>query len=165
MGSTTSKGYPYPVGTDRVMDGDDAIKALAEAVNADSQWTKATTVGHALTGATATAVQWNAANPNGCALTKTSSTVWTVTIAGLYVVTGCAFTTGFQPAGQRAYMQLKAGPLTGRQGFDGENTTAPSLAGLLVPGDTITFEVFPSAGTNVAASTGTLSVCRLGRWV
>lgn len=34
MGSTTSKGYPYPVGTDRVMDGDDAIKSLAEKVDA-----------------------------------------------------------------------------------------------------------------------------------
>ena len=33
MGSTTAKGYPYPVGTDRVMDGDNAIQALAEAVD------------------------------------------------------------------------------------------------------------------------------------
>jgi len=33
MGSATPKGYPYPVGTDRVMDGDDAIKALATAVD------------------------------------------------------------------------------------------------------------------------------------
>ncbi len=33
MGSQTAKGYPYPVGTDRVMDGDDAIKALATAVD------------------------------------------------------------------------------------------------------------------------------------
>jgi hypothetical protein len=33
MGSVTPKGYPYPVGTDRVMDGDDAIKALATAVD------------------------------------------------------------------------------------------------------------------------------------
>lgn len=30
--ATTAKGFPYPIGTDRVMDGDDAIKALAEAV-------------------------------------------------------------------------------------------------------------------------------------
>lgn len=34
MGSQTASGYPYPTGTDRVMDGDDAIKALAEAVEA-----------------------------------------------------------------------------------------------------------------------------------
>lgn len=33
MPSTTTKGYPYPVGTDRVMDGDDSIKSLAEAVD------------------------------------------------------------------------------------------------------------------------------------
>jgi len=31
--ATTAKGFPYPVGTDRVMDGDDAIKALAEKVD------------------------------------------------------------------------------------------------------------------------------------
>lgn len=29
----TAKGFPYPVGTDRVMDGDNAIQALAEAVD------------------------------------------------------------------------------------------------------------------------------------
>lgn len=33
MGSQTTNGYPYPVGTDRVMDGDDAIKALAQAAD------------------------------------------------------------------------------------------------------------------------------------
>ena len=33
MGSTTKKGLPYPIGTDRVMDGDNAIQALAEAVD------------------------------------------------------------------------------------------------------------------------------------
>jgi hypothetical protein len=33
MGSTTARGYPYPTGSDRVMDGDNAIEALARAVN------------------------------------------------------------------------------------------------------------------------------------
>ena len=33
MGSVTSLGYPYPIGTDRVMDGDNAIQALAERIN------------------------------------------------------------------------------------------------------------------------------------
>src|SRR4051812_25971815 len=33
MPANTAKGYPYPLGTDRVMDGDDAIKNLAEAVD------------------------------------------------------------------------------------------------------------------------------------
>lgn len=31
--ATTPLGYPYPLGTDRVMDGDDAIHALATAVD------------------------------------------------------------------------------------------------------------------------------------
>lgn len=31
--ATTTHGYPYPLGTDRVMDGDDVIKALATAVD------------------------------------------------------------------------------------------------------------------------------------
>jgi hypothetical protein len=30
--ATTAHGYPYPVGTDRVMDGDDVIAALAAAI-------------------------------------------------------------------------------------------------------------------------------------
>lgn len=33
MGDTTEHGLPYPVGTDRVMDGDNAIQALAEAID------------------------------------------------------------------------------------------------------------------------------------
>lgn len=33
MPANTPRGYPYPVGTDRVMDGDDSIKALATAVD------------------------------------------------------------------------------------------------------------------------------------
>jgi hypothetical protein len=33
MGSTTPHGLPFPVGTDRVMDGDNAIEALARAAD------------------------------------------------------------------------------------------------------------------------------------
>jgi hypothetical protein len=33
MPSTTPKGFPYPLGTDRLMDGDDAIHDLALAVD------------------------------------------------------------------------------------------------------------------------------------
>ena len=33
MGGTTTHGLPYPLGSDRVADGDDSIKALAEAVD------------------------------------------------------------------------------------------------------------------------------------
>lgn len=33
MGDVTPKGYPFPVGTDRVMDGDDAIEALAVTID------------------------------------------------------------------------------------------------------------------------------------
>lgn len=33
MPATTARGYPYPLGTDRVADGDDSIRALAEKVD------------------------------------------------------------------------------------------------------------------------------------
>lgn len=33
MPATTPKGYPYPLGTDRLMDGDDAIHNLAQALD------------------------------------------------------------------------------------------------------------------------------------
>jgi hypothetical protein len=33
MPANTANGYPYPLGTDRVMDGDDSIHALAQAVD------------------------------------------------------------------------------------------------------------------------------------
>ena len=38
MGDTTTHGAPFPIGTDRVMDGDNAIQALAEWVDA-ALWT------------------------------------------------------------------------------------------------------------------------------
>lgn len=34
--ATTPKGFPYPLGTDRVMDGDDVIHSLATAVDVKS---------------------------------------------------------------------------------------------------------------------------------
>jgi hypothetical protein len=36
MPANTAKGYPYPLGTDRLMDGDDAIHSLATAVDTKS---------------------------------------------------------------------------------------------------------------------------------
>ncbi len=36
MPANTAKGYPYPLGTDRLMDGDNAIAALAAAVDSKS---------------------------------------------------------------------------------------------------------------------------------
>lgn len=34
MPANTTRGWPYPLGTDRVMDGDDAIRAIAEKLDA-----------------------------------------------------------------------------------------------------------------------------------
>ena len=167
MGSTTSKGYPFPVGTDRVMDGDDAIRALAEAVDSDSRTSKATTLGQSLTAQANNWVSWNAAAPNECELTKTNAYTWTVTLAGIYVVSAFALTTGFQAIGARSYMQLVMGPAanawTARASFAGENTCAPALVAPLAVGDTITFMCVPNAGTSIAAGTGILTVARLGR--
>jgi hypothetical protein len=33
MPANTAKGYPYPLGSDRLMDGDDAIHSLASAID------------------------------------------------------------------------------------------------------------------------------------
>lgn len=169
MGSTTPNGYPFPVGTDLVMDGDNAMQALAEAVDGTCLTTRALTTGHSLTGAANTPVSWNAPLINECALTKTSASKWTVTLPGLYVVTAQALTTGFQPVAQRSYMQLTftrgSTPLTCRQSFAGENTTACTLSAALRAGDTIEFSAQPSASTNIAALTGSFNCHRLGRKV
>lgn len=162
--ATTPKGYPYPVGTDRVMDGDDAIKALAEAVDSDALYTRATTVGQgSLVVNTATPVLWNPAAPNGAALTKTSTSVWTVTKAGLYVITAGVLTTGFTGLNARNYVHLTAGNAQNRQTFAGENTTAPTVVVALIVGDTISVNILANVATNVAPDTGFLNVVRLGR--
>jgi hypothetical protein len=166
MGSTTTKGYPYPVGTDRVMDGDDAIKALAEAVDSDSAFTRATTLGQTLVAATANNISWNAASPNGCELTKTSAYQWTVTVAGLYVVTAVVQLGAFQPSGTRAYIGLSAGPgvtYYQRDVMSGENTATTTMLNALAPGDQIIVTLFPNTATGTVSNAGFLHVARLGR--
>jgi len=164
MGSTTTQGYPYPVGTDRVMDGDDAIKALAEALEADgTQYTKALTVGQTMTAAAVNNVQWQVPTVNGCNLTRTNAYTFTVTRAGLYVITATVFTTGFAANGSRAYLQLVTGPVTNRLSWEAENTCAPTTCTALAVGETITLVCWPDVGTSVAANTGSLNVARLGR--
>jgi len=146
------------------MDGDDAIKALALAVDGDALFTKATTVGQSVAINTVVQVSWNAASPNGCALTKTSASVWTVTKAGLYVITGSVFTSSFSSSGSRSYMQLTAGGLTSRQIWAGENNTACTGVFALIAGDTISFAILgASEATTITANTGYLNVARLGR--
>lgn len=44
MGTTARRGYPFPEATDLVIQGDDAIEALAAAVDVDVDWTQ--TVAH-----------------------------------------------------------------------------------------------------------------------
>ena len=52
MPANTTKGYPYPLGTDRIMDGDDAIKNLAQAMDTKSGISAAGTVTIPFTAAT-----------------------------------------------------------------------------------------------------------------
>lgn len=47
MPDNTARGYPYPLGTDRVMDGDDSIHNLAQKVDANlgyGVWGKVVTI-------------------------------------------------------------------------------------------------------------------------
>jgi hypothetical protein len=165
MGSTTSKGYPYPVGTDRVMDGDDAIKALAEAVNGDALFTRATSVGQSIPLGVATQVSWNPASPNGCELTKTSASQWTVTKAGLYVITTSVNVAHFASSTIRANVLLNVGADQARVPFSGENAGASMWSGALVGGEVVWVSVIQAEdATSIAANTGAfLNVSRLGR--
>lgn len=65
MGGTTTKGLPFPTGTDRVMDGDDAIAALAQALDYTSC--------QILSGATFTAATPLANYPDGLSVINMSS--------------------------------------------------------------------------------------------
>lgn len=51
-GATPKLGLPYPVGTDRVSDGDNVIHALAVALDGSTAWVNVTSVGagYAVTG-------------------------------------------------------------------------------------------------------------------
>jgi hypothetical protein len=56
MPANTPRGYPYPVGTDRVMDGDDAIHNLATAVDTRLGVSATGTVTHPFNNATQSVV-------------------------------------------------------------------------------------------------------------
>lgn len=86
--ANTIHGLPYPVGTDRVMDGDNAIQALAEAI--DLKALDLIVQAGTITGGTATSTSWAAtqnfpvafgAVPLAVVITGVASsfaTVWTV---------------------------------------------------------------------------------------
>lgn len=161
MPSTTTKGYPFPVGTDRVMDGDNAIQALAEAVDADLSIMKCITLGQSVAAGAVTSVSWAAATENGPALTKTSASVWTVTQAGIYVVS--AQVSGATQA-SRAHLELWAGNYSARSVSTGENRGAAALVQRLIVGDTIRADVFWTTAASVTAGGGGyLNVARIGR--
>lgn len=55
MPANTTHGYPYPLGTDRVMDGDDAIHNLASAVDEKLRVTASGSINVTLTAGNASA--------------------------------------------------------------------------------------------------------------
>lgn len=99
MGSATANGYPYPVGTDRVMDGDDAIKALAEAADAKAGITAAgqgSIVGGATTG------QLVVTFPAGRFAVAPTAVVGNGKDSSLYLISTSTFTaTTFTATGRR----------------------------------------------------------------
>jgi hypothetical protein len=160
---TTTKGYPYPEGTDRVMDGDNAIQSLAEAVDTTTAFTHALPVGQAVPATTVTAQTWQAATEDGNSLTKTSASVWTVTAAGLYVVTAAINLSASQSG--RAFLDLYVGAKVGRAVFTADSRASCTVSCRLVVGDTIHTDLYLTTGVTTPAGTGGgfLTVTRVGR--
>jgi len=172
MGSTTSKGYPFPVGTDRVMDGDDAIKALAEAVDMDSRYTRATTKGQSVALNVQADIVWNAPSPNEAGLTVSSTVMFTFTVPGIYVISATFIASAFASISARAYFILSVGPnaATGgvpdsnRAAWSGENTVTCTTVRRCIAGDVIKAAVLGNdEAFSVGANTGWLNVARLAR--
>lgn len=97
MGGQTVHGFPYPVGTDRVMDGDDAIKALAEKI--DTLLATDLVQGGTIAAVTSTATSWSgsvtfpvpyAGTPTSIVITGQSASATVV-----WMVNGAGATTGF----------------------------------------------------------------------
>lgn len=106
-GFTPDKGYPFPVGTDRVMDGDDAIHALAQTVDfsiqagvvnfttvADTNVIVAVTFPHAYQAVPVVVLGFGAGPPAG----NYSQLFWAQVLS----------TTGFQAATKRVNAQTVA---------------------------------------------------------
>jgi hypothetical protein len=164
MGSATvAKGYPYPVGTDRVMDGDDAIRALAESLDADAtRVTKATSGGQSVPSQVSAPIVWGAATVNTAGLTKTNTTDWATTVAGLYAVHVLLDVNGFQPLNARSYLIISAGGFYTKAIMLGERTIGAVTVASLPVGAVIKADAFASA-TTISAGNSTFTVARLGR--
>jgi hypothetical protein len=100
MPANTPRGYPYPLGTDRVMDGDDAIHNLATAIDTKLGVSAVGLVTHSFAGAnqSTVAVTFPAGrfvNPPVAVLQSINSGAAS-TIGGMWLrLAGAATTSGF----------------------------------------------------------------------
>lgn len=94
MATKTANGFPYPVGTDRVMDGDDAIRALAEYTDAKTMcWGHATKGGNQALGTNATAWFSDLTPVQVCGGVTADASGIVVPIRGYYLVWALAHFT------------------------------------------------------------------------
>lgn len=175
MGSNTTHGLPYPVGTDRLMDGDNAIQALAEALDPFNYKCQGGATWPAHTGTITAWIRFNtggAADPNFPVTPGVTVNVDGITVAnaGLYLVTlnvgwatGSAGTTGRRGVG---FSVAAASPTTYQNVDSWPNVASGNMfisAPMICAANTqISFWRYLEIANQSANQTAVASVVRLG---
>lgn len=94
MSGTTTRGLPYPTGTDRVADGDNAIQSLAEAVDTSLMGRQSGTVSIAVSGTPGTgsqAITFTAGRFTAAPVVVacTNSSLWLAAVSAAPTTSGC----------------------------------------------------------------------------
>lgn len=166
MGSVTTHGFPYPVGTDRVMDGDNAMQALAQYTD-DFFWAgggklprcKLTTSSFIVPNNVTTQVAFNAIAYDTDAMADTVAGAIKIVHAGWYVVS--ALIPWFNNAtGHRVSLILNSGAAGYlAQDYRPAIATTSAIATvtsepvLLPAGSTVILRLLQNSGGNLTLTT------------
>lgn len=169
--ATTPGGLPYPVGTDLVVDGDNAIRALAEAVEA-KYGSGARTFAATRLQVPANATKYglllnetvaNATVPAFTFATDNTTNIGTLTLqTGFYSFTVAVHMGELAPAG--SYLDCTIASVSAIRGYaSGAGADWISASGIIRVGaaDKPIFSVYRAAGGNTRDVTGILQLIRL----
>jgi hypothetical protein len=166
LGQTTS-GLPYPVGTDLVRDGDNAIRALAEAVEPHFQAWCSVTVAAGNTGPPGTGQAWTISgtsrvDPTGAIVGLANGVRLTRT--GLYFIhvnlvttgTNVAFSEIRGPGGMFMHGETWPGSKSGFMPYSGYYLVSTGTADLtlVMTSDTVNAAVYVGGGNITAIRVG-----------
>lgn len=162
--ATTSGGLPYPTGTDKVVDGDNAIQALAEAVEARFARVTARGTVDAQSVPSGSSHQPLIVIPNDTTGFTFADNAFTTLVEGAYVITGY-LSLGTLASGIASLAIYQGGTIlagqTGPATTAGGTRLSVTTARVLSVGQALTLRAFQTSGAALSVSGGNFNIMRI----